>query len=257
MLVVYCYGLLSVGMGGAVSSGESNCELVDNLCNEGYITRPEVERAFRVVDRADYMTFADEGDRLEAYEDHAWRRGSIHISAPCIYTKAVEALELKEGVSFLNIGSGTGYLSTMAGLLLGPTGVNHGVELHPANVEYSTEKLAEFRAQSQWYDPLTFCEPSFLVGNALLMSPGHMQYDRVYCGAACPPEHVGLIKSLLKVGGVLVFPVDNKLECVSRMGETEWTCKVVLPSVSFASLVTPSDEDIKQLPLVEFSENII
>jgi protein-L-isoaspartate O-methyltransferase len=93
MLVVYCYGLLSVGMGGAVSSGESNCELVDNLCNEGYITRPEVERAFRVVDRADYMTFADEGDRLEAYEDHAWRRGSIHISAPCIYTKAVEALE--------------------------------------------------------------------------------------------------------------------------------------------------------------------
>ena len=41
------------------------------------------------------------------------------------------------------------------------------------------------------------------------------------------------------------------------MGETEWTCKVVLPSVSFASLVTPSDEDIKQLPLVEFSENII
>lgn len=46
-------------MGGAVSSGESNCELVDNLCSEGYITRPEVERAFRVVDRADYMTFTD------------------------------------------------------------------------------------------------------------------------------------------------------------------------------------------------------
>lgn len=40
------------------------------------------------------------------------------------------------------------------------------------------------------------------------------------------------------------------------MGETEWTCKVVLPSVSFASLVTPSDEDMKQ-PLVEFSENIL
>lgn len=41
-----------------------------------------------------------------------------------------------------------------------------------ANVEYSSEKLAEFKTYSQWYDPLTFCEPSFLVGNALLMSPG-------------------------------------------------------------------------------------
>lgn len=39
---------------------------------------------------------------------------------------------------------------------------------------------------------------------------GHMQYDRVYCGAACPSEHVNLMKSLLKVGGILVFPVDNK-----------------------------------------------
>ena len=40
---------------------------------------------------------------------------------------------------------------------------------------------------------------------------GHMQYDRMYCGAACPPEHVHLMKSLLKVGGILVLPVDNKV----------------------------------------------
>ena len=46
-------------MGGAVSSGTSNCELVDNLCSEKYITRPDVERVFRAVDRADYMTFTE------------------------------------------------------------------------------------------------------------------------------------------------------------------------------------------------------
>lgn len=46
----------------------------------------------------------------------------------------------------------------------------------------------------------------------------------------------------------------TQLECLSRVGESEWTCEVVLPSVSFASLVPPSDEELKQLPVVEFSE---
>ena len=51
-----------------------------------------------MVDRADYMIFNDdEEDRLEAYEDHAWRRGTLHLSAPCIYTRALEALKLNEG----------------------------------------------------------------------------------------------------------------------------------------------------------------
>lgn len=49
-------------MGGAVSSGETNEELVDNLCNEGYIFTPEVEKVFRIVDRKDYMIFDEEGD---------------------------------------------------------------------------------------------------------------------------------------------------------------------------------------------------
>ncbi len=44
------------------------------------------------------MVFADDQeDTLEAYENHAWRRGTLHQSAPCIYTKAVEALKFAKG----------------------------------------------------------------------------------------------------------------------------------------------------------------
>lgn len=69
-------------MGGAVSSGRDNNELVDNLMGGGYIRTRAVERVFRVLDRADYMIPAE---RDQAYKDLAWRSGALHLSAPCIY----------------------------------------------------------------------------------------------------------------------------------------------------------------------------
>lgn len=75
----------------------------------------------RLVDRRRF--FPVEG-RYIAYKDLAWKSdfgspGRIHISAPCIYGNVLECLDLQEGNSFLNVGSGTGYLSTVAGYLLG------------------------------------------------------------------------------------------------------------------------------------------
>lgn len=105
----------SINMGGAVSSGQDNDELVDNLMISGYIKTKKVEQVFRAVDRADYVLSSC---REGAYKDLAWKHGNIHLSAPCIYSQVLEGLSLEPGLSFLNLGSGTGYLSTMAGLIL-------------------------------------------------------------------------------------------------------------------------------------------
>lgn len=69
-------------MGGAVSSGRDNGELIDNLVGGNYIRSRDVERVFRALDRADYMT---REARDQAYKDVAWRHGPLHLSAPCIY----------------------------------------------------------------------------------------------------------------------------------------------------------------------------
>ena len=120
------------------------------------------------------------------------------------------------GVSFLNIGSGTGYMSTMAGLLIGPYGINHGIELYAQNVEFAQERQEDFIANSPWYDPALYCEPLFVVGNGLLLSPGNLLYDRIYCGAGCPPQHAQLMKNMLAVGGILVMPHGNQVSEVLR-----------------------------------------
>jgi protein-L-isoaspartate O-methyltransferase len=110
---------VTLNMGGAVSAGEDNDELIDNLKEAQYIRTDLVEQAFRAIDRADYYL---EEFKENAYKDLAWKHGNIHLSAPCIYSEVMEALDLQPGLSFLNLGSGTGYLSSMVGLILGECG---------------------------------------------------------------------------------------------------------------------------------------
>ena len=227
-------------MGGAVSAGLNNDELIDNLVEAGYIESIKVQNVFRAVDRAHYYL---DGSKKNAYKDIAWKEGNLHMSAPCIYSEVIERLQIKAGQSFLNLGSGTGYLSTIVGLLLGSKGINHGIELYGDVVEYANQKLAEFKKNSNAVQNFDFCEPKFTIGNCLKIDSSTLrQYDRVYCGASCPPQHESYIKNLIKVGGVLVMPLDEQLVQVVRLSKTQWTPKNVL-AVSFASLVLPKDSD--------------
>ncbi|XP_035667430.1 protein-L-isoaspartate O-methyltransferase domain-containing protein 1-like [Branchiostoma floridae] len=236
-------------MGGAVSAGEDNEELVDNLKEADYIKTKKVEEVFRAIDRGDYYL---EEHRDNAYKDLAWKHGNIHLSAPCIYSEVMESLKLKPNLSFLNLGCGTGYLSTMVGLILGPFGINHGVEIHQDVVEYAKQKLSWFMKNAEVFDDYEFCEPRFVIGNCLLLPSGCKTYDRVYCGAACPPEHENYMKNLLKIGGILVMPFEDQLQQITRTGQNSWETKNILP-VSFAPLVLPQKSDAPQVELPDCS----
>ena len=72
-------------MGGAVSASSTNEELVDKLVAADYITEERAERILKALDRAHYYL---PRERRLAYRDLAWRRGNLHLSAPCIYAQA-------------------------------------------------------------------------------------------------------------------------------------------------------------------------
>lgn len=152
-------------MGGAVSTGQDNDDLIDNLLEANYIRTSTVERVFRAVDRAEYFL---PDARTNSYKDLAWKSGNLHLSAPCIYSEVMEGLCLCPGLSFLNLGSGTGYLSTMVGLILGSNGVNHGIEIHEDVVQYANKKLEIFKRYSGAIDEYDFCEPKFIQGEKML-----------------------------------------------------------------------------------------
>ena len=201
-------------MGGSVSSGKNNDELVDNLVEGGLIKTPRVERVFRAVDRGTYYL---PDFRENAYRDLAWREGFFHLSAPCIYSRVMEALDLQPGHNFLNIGSGTGYFSTMAGLIIGSNGLNHNIELHKELVEYANKKLVEFVKTSAQFDDFDFCVPQFVNGNVLnlIVDQDTICYDRIYVGVGVSDEHEQFMKSLLKKDGVLVMPLNDSVSLLN------------------------------------------
>lgn len=98
---------------------------------------------------------------------------------------------------------------TYENYISGPYGRNHGVEYHADVIQYAKERLEHFKKNADSFDEFEFCEPTFTEGNCLLLNSGYGLYDRVYCGASCPPEHENYMKNLIKVGGILVMPVED------------------------------------------------
>lgn len=78
-------------------------------------------------------------------------------------------MQIQSGMSFLNVGSGTGYLSTIAGLLVGEYGVNHGIELNEDIIKHAEVCVESFLKNAL---PLvknsSFCRPVFAHGKRLL-----------------------------------------------------------------------------------------
>uniref|UniRef100_H2Y5L8 Uncharacterized protein n=1 Tax=Ciona savignyi TaxID=51511 RepID=H2Y5L8_CIOSA len=136
----------------------------------------------------------------------------------------------------------------MAGLMLGCHGINHGIEIHDDVVDYAEEKVGQFMRTSLAFDRYSFCEPEFVVGNCLDISPDVLGYDRIYCGAGCPNEHKSFLTNLLNINGILVVPLSDQLQAITRTGQTTFESKNILP-VNFATLVVPVEsKGLKSMP---------
>mmetsp|Transcript_38520 Transcript_38520/g.84544 ORF Transcript_38520/g.84544 Transcript_38520/m.84544 type:complete len:333 (-) Transcript_38520:280-1278(-) len=203
------------------SSGINNNEMIDNLKRFGVISSGVVENGFRAVDR---RHFVPAGNEELAHTDQPLKEGNIHISAPHIYGAALEALELKQNstLSFLNIGSGTGYLSAIVAKILGPKSLNFGIEIHQDVIDHCHSSL---KAWSSSHGPTNAARshPRIIRGNGLCISASVgesiLGFDRIYIGAAIQRSNLLHISKLLSPGGILVGPVDDNLVKVIRNEE--------------------------------------
>lgn len=207
---------------------ESQDDMIDELVTDGNLSSDVCIRAFQALDRKAFLS----KDCFDAYTDSPVRDGKLHQSAPSIYAKALEALELTPGLSFLNIGSGTGYFSALVAQIIGASAVNIGVECHEELVELARRNCAAAGLPDIHFQ----CGDCFCID-----VDKSMKFDRIYIGAGAPRNARFLFK-LLKYDGIVVGPFEDEkggpqgLTKARCRGGKKYAVSQLLP-VQFADLV--------------------
>ncbi|OQR95028.1 HECTdomain (ubiquitin-transferase) domain containing protein [Achlya hypogyna] len=155
----------------------------------------------------------------------------------------VHALDLRPGVSVLDVGTGSGYFVTLLAHL-------YGNRLRLTSWERDVHRLAyaymHMAKSVQCGDtvrrPYFMDAITFEVCDAFAHTPGPV-FDRVHVGASCPRESVHLLFALVADHGILVVPIDGTLYRVEKSDRDWETCrKLALGTLSIESLVAPSVE---------------
>jgi hypothetical protein len=135
-------------------------------------------------------------------------------------------------MSFLNIGAGTGYFSSIVSELCGPDAISDGLDIWSETVEHARECCQKI---GKW-------QIRFTLGNVYQLDVEQgMRYDRIYLGA-CGNDRSKYLYNLLEVGGILIGPFEvghmQQLCRVVRQTEVDFAVEI-LSHEQFTILVEP------------------
>ncbi|OQR92429.1 hypothetical protein THRCLA_08712, partial [Thraustotheca clavata] len=158
----------------------------------------------------------------------------------------INALDIKPGVSILDVGTGSGYFCTLLAHLYGDRIRLTTWEQDPHRLAYAYFHMAKSVQDGDVVrHPYFMNAIEFKVCDAFapLEAMRETTYDRVHIGASCPRESVHLLFSFVANHGIMVIPVDGTLYRIEKTS-TDWTqCRMLaLGSVAIESLVAPSVE---------------
>ena len=176
-------------------------DLILHLIKQGF-SEPVV-KAFENIRREDFIA---EKFLSYAYDDCPLPLGeNSTISQPSTIAFMLDLLELYEGNSFLEIGSGCGYVLALVNDII-KDGKIYGVEINETVCEFSQEILKD--------EPNIniFCDD----GKAGL--PEYAPFDRILISAACP-ENPYYLAEQLNNDGIIVASVENSIVKIVKRGD--------------------------------------
>lgn len=174
-----------------------NSAMVDYLVDVGALYSSDIIKAFRNVDRADFVA---NPNALDIYEDHPLGIGHGQtISQPRTVAMMMEMLSPKKGQKILDIGSGSGWTTALLAYIAGENGSVVGVERVGELLGFGSGNLKKYK----------FKNAKIIEAGDELGIKGEM-FDRILVSAAADEFPYKLVKQL-NVGGKIVIPVGNSV----------------------------------------------
>lgn len=172
--------------------------LIKRLIEEGYLKTPSLIKAMKKVKRELFMS---KEYRKYAYVDKPFPIPPFTaqtISAPHMYAITYEALMLKKGERFLEIGTGSGYGAALAREIVGKNGVVVSIEIQKETYEFAKENL-----RKAGYKDIILVN-----GDGKEGYPPYAPYDKICVTAAASSVPEALINQL-KDEGKLIIPLGT------------------------------------------------
>ncbi|MFC1621833.1 protein-L-isoaspartate O-methyltransferase [Patescibacteria group bacterium] len=181
-------------------------QLVSKLQNSRVLKTPHIIEAFEKVDRKGFVP----PKCLDiAYIDKPIPIGFGQTnSQPTTVAIMFELLQPQAGDHILDVGSGSGWTTALLAEIVGEEGSVIGVEKIPELVKFGQENLKESNAK-------------IVQAGDTLGLPEKAPFDKILISAAATSLPKELLHQL-KIGGVLVIPVNNSIFEVERIGEEEF-----------------------------------
>ncbi|MGB1247338.1 MAG: protein-L-isoaspartate(D-aspartate) O-methyltransferase [Chitinophagales bacterium] len=168
-------------------------ELVELLAEKG-IEDQKVLTTIAKIERHRFIP--DSALHIHAYENKAFPIGAKQtISHPYTVAFQTQLLDINKGDKVLEIGTGSGYQAAILAEL--------GVDLYTIERQKTLyDKTAPFMKK------MGYTKIKFYYGDGFKGKPAFAPFDKIIVTAAAPEIPTPLLDQL-KIGGMLIIPVDN------------------------------------------------